>query len=1358
MKRHVLFLIITFACATLNAQEIHRFRTIHLQGFSIENSTKSGLSLHYAVREIGIAEIENGKALGQEIMLKGCFGSVAEGLPNLPFENRYIAIPNGAKVSIKVKENGCKTLNDIDLLPVAEVQQVKDSGSPQLHKNMAVFGTDAPFPSENVAIVQTTQIRGLDVVLLSVTPFRYNPVQKTLEVIYDMDIDIRFEGGNGQFGEARYRNPAWDNILRDLVINSDMLPEAHYYERLIEAIQNKTTGCEYLIITPDDSVFMAWADTLKQFRTRQGILTKVVTTTDCGGNEPENIRNYIFDAYQNWAIPPASVLLFGGNRKTAPDFGLKPYIFSIPSGQTTIYDYPCDNAFADMNGDSIPDLAISRFPATTSADCETYVKKCIQYEQNPPTDPFYYDRPLISSGYEEDKWFFINTQSVNGFYRNKLGKHPTNLYMVYDQWNQFPATPDSIWSSANNTAAVLDYFGPNGTQYIPKSISGFDEWKRMTEKELLKSAINEGTFLTLYCDHSSQDGYCCPFFDNSDIASLTNQHPTFTINISCLTNNFWDNWCYCFTEVFNKATVGALGGIGAVSVTYTHYNDILNWGMFDYIWPDFMPTFGSQTAPQFVFPSYALVAGKIFLGQQTFLPYNLAPNKIEKTMNLFNYLGETYLNLYTEVPRPLAMEAPLYHADNLWQYTFSAEEGALICFSRNNEILYVTQATGHPQSFTLPQMEVGDQFTITATKQNRFRTIRNVTVVASEQPFVWLAKAHCNDQNGNGQLDYGEHATFDLTVHNIGQMASGSGEITLLCESPYVNVEQGTALYTELQPNSSRTLENAFRIKVSNDIPDQTEIPFLIRFTEGGNSHDETLNLTANAPLIRIKPEFHIMTANGNPSTHIDTTGHSYITFTITNIGHSTAEYLNAKLSVKAPFVEVETEPIQHHGLAWNEALSLTYELASTPNSISGAWPQIHLDIQYDNRHTCLDTIVQYGGIFENFETDTLNPFFQWTNSGNTPWVYCEEDVFEGQRCFIATSNSMHNSIIIAKLKKPYLNHDSKISFHYQTDENEPLWYYTSINNSVPFLSASWQYAEVLYNGEDLKMYWQYRQSDPNYRQAKLDNICFPPMHRTIAFAGNDLVSCREATIHLREAYAYDCNSLLWTTSGDGHFDCDTLVNPIYFPGNQDITNENLTLTISALGSDTVISSMQIHLVDEINLGGIVGDSIVNKYENPISHYFIENQVGLRYLWQLEPVEAGFIYENGNQIDILWNLREGDVEANLTVTVDNGCENTPISKRISLIGTGILEWHSPSFELFPNPTDGKLNLVFGENIHGKAVIEVYNILGERKLFHQTGHLRHGETLSLDLSGMASGLYIIKLSTDNGCCSKKVSVK
>ena len=202
--------------------------------------------------------------------------------------------------------------------------------------------------------------------------------------------------------------------------------------------------------------------------------------------------------------------------------------------------------------------------------------------------------------------------------------------------------------------------------------------------------------------------------------------------------------------------------------------------------------------------------------------------------------------------------------------------------------------------------------------------------------------------------------------------------------------------------------------------------------------------------------------------------------------------------------------------------------------------------------------------------------------------------------------------------------------------------------------------------------------------------------------------------------------------------------------------NGSVTLTLTAYGNDTIVSATVIHFTEEISLGEIVGDSVVNKYNNPISHYRVDNPEGLSLMWELDPANAGYIYNFGDAVDILWDQSQGDIEANLHVFANYDC--TALDKHISLIGYSTPEWHETNFELFPNPTDGKVNLVIGETPQGKAIVEVYNLLGEQMIAKKVSHLQKGETYTLDLSHLVSGLYIIKLSTENGSCSKKVSVR
>ena len=727
MKRFVLLLSLLFTFALLKAQDTYRFRTDAPQGLSVTSSTASHLSLHYSIQEFGIANINNGEANGQEIILKGSFGSFAPGRPNLPVVNRYIAMPKGANVTIEVKEKASTLLNDIALLPAAEPLLNDAKGLPKLCKDMSIFGKDANYPEENVALSSPTQIRSLDVVLLSVTPFRYNPVQRTLEVIYDMDIEVRFEGGNGQFGESRYFNPDWTHILRNLVINKDMVPSVDYYSLVKEVRDRDEDGWEYLIIAPDDDDILAWADTLKAFRTKQGISTKVATVSECGGNNYYNIGNYIRSAYNNWAIPPAAVLIFAGYYDLNISIG-PCYQTTIPDPPYQAYSYPTDYPYCDMNYDSIADITISRVTARDLDEYRIFVEKTIRYESNPPTDAAYYDRPIISSGHEDNKWFMISSQSINGFYRDKLGKHPTDLYMV-----QSGPIPDSIWSTGYNTSVLMDYFGPNGQNYIPQSIGELHDWRDMRDATPLCNALNEGSFLTLYRGHSNMDQWWFPQFSCHHLETDIYGPPTFVLSISCNTLLF-DNWKRCLIDAFCiKENSGAVGGIGATALTHSYFNDILAWGIYDCIWPDFLPDMGSDTPPEFVRPSYVLSEAKHYFAYHVFLP-NWWPDVDFSTMNLFGYTGETYLNLFTEVPQPIQIEHEPYCMAEVNEYTVTAEEGAIVCLSRDGEIIGVIRSSGQPHAFTMPQLEEGDHFTITATKQNHFRYEFEVPVIPNSGP------------------------------------------------------------------------------------------------------------------------------------------------------------------------------------------------------------------------------------------------------------------------------------------------------------------------------------------------------------------------------------------------------------------------------------------------------------------------------------------------------------------------------------------------------------------------------------------------------------------------------------------------
>jgi hypothetical protein len=69
-----------------------------------------------------------------------------------------------------------------------------------------------------------------------------------------------------------------------------------------------------------------------------------------------------------------------------------------------------------------------------------------------------------------------------------------------------------------------------------------------------------------------------------------------------------------------------------------------------------------------------------------------------------------------------------------------------------------------------------------------------------------------------------------------------------------------------------------------------------------------------------------------------------------------------------------------------------------------------------------------------------------------------------------------------------------------------------------------------------------------------------------LAFAGDDQVIEAGASVSMSQAIAGNFNSVLWLTSGDGSFSNAAIVNTIYYPGEADIQNGELSLELQVNG------------------------------------------------------------------------------------------------------------------------------------------------------------------------------------------------
>lgn len=910
----LLYLSTSFA-QTYSYQDLYT-----IKGFEVKQSSPEKISMYYSITGWNLNDISVNREILKKIELPGYFLSNDEGMPDLPGSGRYIALPQGSAANLRIVRMQSETLQNIDLAPAPRIPKTTENGPLFYSKNQSVYNNNAFYPSNPVKLSEPVQVRGVDVVMLGITPFQYNPVSKELKVLRNIEIEITFEGGNGQFGDPRLRNRWWEPLLADMLVNYELLSSpSPVWGRAGE-------GAEYLIICPDYPEFVAWADTIRMFRSRQGILTEIVTTTEIGGNTVNNIRNYINTAYNTWDIPPAAILILG-------DYGTFGSTVVAP-----IWDSYCasDNIFADVNNDDLPDIVISRIMAQNEEHLETMITKFISYESDPPVDPEYYHHPVTALGWQTERWFQVCIEVVGGFFRNALGKDPVRVNAIYD------GSPSvDPWSTAPNTNTIINYFGPNGLDYIPATPSELGGWSGGNANQI-NSALNSGSFLLLHRDHGYEQGWGEPSYSNSSLVGLDNENLTFVYSVNCLTGKF--NWSgECFAEAFYRHPQRALGIIAASEVSYSFVNDTYVWGAFDNMWPEFMPSYGTNPASRGQLPAFSNAAGKFFL-EQSGWPYN-EDNK-EVTYHLFHHFGDAFSSIFSEVPEELVVihNEVLMGASST--FTVQADTASLIALSVNGEIIGVADATGLPVDVEIQPQIPGTVVDLVVTKTNHFRYEVSLPVISPNAPYVIYQDHQLNDEaeNGDGLMDYSEDILLDMTMQNIGNIDAEGVTVTLSSSDPCIVITDSSEFAGNIPGNEIITLNNAFDISVADTIPDNRNVFFHVKSDDGDSVWFSEFFITAHAPVLEFSG-FTIHDVDGNNNGRIDPGETVQISAVIQNSGSSGAYDVEAAISSPDNFISILTGLQNGGNLADGQITELSFTVSADEITPGGYNAMFYIDI-----------------------------------------------------------------------------------------------------------------------------------------------------------------------------------------------------------------------------------------------------------------------------------------------------------------------------------------------------------------------------------------------------------------------------
>jgi len=245
----------------------------------------------------------------------------------------------------------------------------------------------------------------------------------------------------------------------------------------------------------------------------------------------------------------------------------------------------------------------------------------------------------------------------------------------------------------------------------------------------------------------------------------------------------------------------------------------------------------------------------------------------------------------------------------------------------------------------------------------------------------------------NNILEYGEIAHLSLDLTNVGEASINNINLELVDNDSNYSLIDSLDTLAVLNIGETVTLTNAFEFKVSEQVPDNTLLTFVVNVDADVVSASDTVSFIARAPKINII-NTEIIDGNNNI---LDPGETADLLIYYKNTGGSEGLNLVSTYTPTDSYIVINsvtnnTRSVLNPDSVWVVTLNITVD-ANTPESTVST---IESDIDGDlSQHYDNNIYVGIGLITENWETGGMSSF-PWGTSGNADWFVQSATVYEG--------------------------------------------------------------------------------------------------------------------------------------------------------------------------------------------------------------------------------------------------------------------------------------------------------------------------------------------------------------------------
>ena len=696
------------------------------------------------------------------------------GYPELPVFSTFFIKEPGKEYSFQLEIKNSSVLEDIT--PVSAQILPENMNEPFSMDVLTDYSSKlGTYPENVLSTSQTLNMRGAELIQLSLVPYQYNFDTSSLEIYEDVEIIVtESDNSNNENRNERLPSRAFEQLLGSISVNYSPRDAEEYQQPAILYICGGNTL--------SNPIFQA----LIEWRREQGYVVYTASSDEMNGDQSA-IKAYIQDAYDNFSPPPEFVGLVGDNGGA----------YNIPTffedWSTCSFNQPCygegDYPYAQLEGDDVmSDVLIGRLSVRNSTDLGIVAAKTIDYEKGVNAD----------EGWFEKAGFGANPD-VSG---TGLSIVITNEYLH---------------------ELALSYGMENSTLMVRNTSAQISSWLNAQ----LSAGVSYLNFRGLYGPAS---------FDTDIIFNGLSSRPIlpFVTFITCGTGSFAYEVAAPIERFIRSGISPAnySGGVAAIGTatygTHTPFNNIIDMGIYHGIFAQGIETAGGalasgELAMMNTYPSNPSHYVDIFTHWNNLMG--------DPALRLWTDTPDLFELDHSEVHHTASDIFPVTVTDGAG----NPVEGARVAVLMDNSdipLLKISDANGTVHFTDIDNS--ASSFKVTATKRNYFPE-QNTVNISSEGGLLQIADPlniiDIENGNGDGVLSPGETAELLVELDYFGEELTESFDLFLQTSSNYINIVDGQ--FTILEIAEGESVICNFMIEVNSDAPNLEEPAFQLWIPEG---------------------------------------------------------------------------------------------------------------------------------------------------------------------------------------------------------------------------------------------------------------------------------------------------------------------------------------------------------------------------------------------------------------------------------------------------------------------------------------------------------------------------------------------